>query len=114
MAVLEPTRVSPDDGKTVTPPSKPHDARSSTQRPRHRPQLTRYDQDLLRAKNANLRVLIQLATEAYFAEEDSCCVTGHILEVDKYDIKVKLEGTFLGGREIWVKKSAIMGTEVFK
>jgi hypothetical protein len=79
-----------------------------------RPALNRIDQALLNAKNEGFRVFFTMAVETPYSD-DECVVSGYVLEVDKYDIKLKLSGiVFEPGTEVWFKRSAIVTTEIRK
>lgn len=73
-----------------------------------RPERTLYDQMLSNAKNENKLVRFSMAQEAYFTDGEDAVVTGLILKVDKFDILIEYKPQ----TNIWIKKSAIMGTEV--
>lgn len=77
-------------------------------RGRNNQNLGLYDQDLLRAKNKNLKVTFTLAQDADFTNPEGE-VTGTVKSVDRYSVKIVL-GT--SGREIWIAKPMIVGTEV--
>ena len=76
--------------------------------PRGRQEIPRWDQQLRQAKNEGAKVKFQLAVEAYFAD-DECVVIGTVVETDKAGIKIVAEST---GKEHWISKSQIVGTEV--
>jgi hypothetical protein len=75
----------------------------------HRQVIGRYDQALRNAKNEGKLVQFCLAVEAPCADED-CTVTGQVHEVDKFDVAVIPVSA--QDRTIWIKKSAIVTTEV--
>lgn len=95
-------------GKQLTAPPKPRDARRST-RPagQHSP----YEQRLRQAKNDNSEVKFYLACD--FDDQGASVITGQVLQIDKYDIEVSVTAPkFYEGANLWIKKSAIMVTEV--
>lgn len=77
--------------------------RKSREKERHH---SRYDQSLFAAKKAQREVSFTLAVETPYTDEDCCCKVV-ISQVDKYDIEVEDNGRFF-----WIKKSAIVTTEV--
>lgn len=73
-----------------------------------RPEIPRWDQELRKAKNSGKFVKFQLATEAFFADED-CVVIGMVLETDKSGIKIIQQSS---KRSFWIAKALIVGTEI--
>lgn len=80
-------------------------------KPKHSPVINRIDQELRNAKNKSKIVLLVLAVEVDGLTDDDCRVSGYVLEVDKYDIKLRVTGTAVE-REVWFKRSAIVTTEI--
>lgn len=74
-----------------------------------RQEIGRYDQALRNAKNEAKLVQFVLAVEATHTDED-CSIVGQVLEVDKFDVAVIPVGE--QDRTVWIKKSAIVTTEV--
>jgi hypothetical protein len=97
--------------KPTLPPAKPADARSSVTTKKH-PQLNRIDQELRNAKNTSKMVILVLAVEVDGLTDESCTISGYVLEVDKYDLKLRVVST--EEREIWFKRSAIVTVEIVK
>lgn len=83
-----------------------------TGRNTHR-QHSRYDQALFAAKNAGRLVKFTMACEAYFTDTEGTCLCV-ILQVDKYDIEVEVQRKTLPNTKLWLKKEAIMATEVIE
>lgn len=73
---------------------------------------SRYDQDLGAAKNSGRTVRFTMAQEASFTDEE-CEVDAQVLQIDKFDIEVVPQGWSIGN-SIWLKKSAIMATRIFR
>jgi hypothetical protein len=79
-----------------------------------RPALNRIDQALLHAKNEGFKVTFTLAVETPYTDDDYS-VSGLVLEVDKYDIKLDIDADVLNyRREVWFKRSAIVATRIHK
>jgi hypothetical protein len=73
---------------------------------RKRMEIPRWDQELRHAKNISALVKVQLAVEAWFADEE-CTVSGYVLDIDRNGIKIKsVKGTF------WIARAFIIGTEI--
>lgn len=72
--------------------------------------LPRYDQALLNAKNDKKRVIMFLAHETSFTDEQGE-FTCEVCLVDKYDVLVKILGLDM---EVWIKKAHIVATEIQK
>jgi hypothetical protein len=73
---------------------------------------SRYDQDLGNAKNAGTKVRFYLAIEVDDVTNEVGAVVGYVEQIDKYDIQVRLWDE--PDRKIWIKKNAILGTEVLR
>lgn len=71
---------------------------------------SRYDQALFAAKNGGKLVRFTMAQETSFTD-DECDVSGHISQVDKFDIEIVIPDEM---GTIWLKKSAIMATKVLR
>lgn len=69
--------------------------------------LPRYDQALRNAKNLGKRIKVELAMSTSFTDAEGV-VEGDVLEVDKFAVKIRTTA----GREPWIFKSMIVGTEV--
>lgn len=86
-------------------PSHRHDGSKSPQR---RVPLPRYDQNLQSAKNAQKVVRFSLSVPTCFTDDEGE-VTGLIVEVDKFNVKIELADN---ARQVWLAKLHIVGTEV--
>jgi len=73
---------------------------------------SRYDQALGTAKNQKATVRFTMAQEAEWLDQD-CELDCQILTIDKFDIEVLPQGWGVDS-SIWLKKSAIMATRIFR
>jgi hypothetical protein len=67
-----------------------------------------WDQELRNAKNEGKLVKFQLAVEGFFTDEDGMII-GEVLKTDKDGVKIKEK---IEKREIWIRKSFVLGTEI--
>lgn len=75
---------------------------------KHSRNFDRFEQDLMRAKNAQKKVAFDLAVPTRHSDSEGT-VEGFVCQIDKYSVEIEVAGK---NSRVWIAKSMIVMVEV--